>query len=75
MEEELMDEVHSCKCGGSPEVFIRIRLNEPKYQGEVQCYSCGETVRGVCWCWKKSDAADDAIEEWNKVMPEVEDDR
>ena len=56
-----------------PEIYIRIRLQTPKYQGVVECPECGESVYGVQWHWSKDDAAEDAVEEWNKAMPEVED--
>lgn len=69
--EELL---HKCKCGHTPEIYILARRVEPNYQGLVECHECGERVYGVCWCWDKDHAAEDAVEEWNKAMSEeVED--
>lgn len=69
------EEINRCKCGRTPDVCIRIRLTEPQYQAWVECPECGESVCGVQWHWSKDPAVDDAIEEWNKAMPEVENDR
>ena len=65
-------EPNPCKCGGCPEIYTQFPINKQKYQGIVECPNCGNYVRGITWAWTKYDAVTDAVEEWNKVMPEVE---
>lgn len=57
-----------CKCGGVPEVYTRYPIKGEMYQGDVICPECGETVHGILRCYDRDRAANDAIEEWNKVM-------
>ena len=64
-------EPNKCRCGKRPDVFTQIDTRG-KYRGIVECSECGEQVFGYMWCWDKDDAADDAVEEWNKKMPKVE---
>lgn len=76
MEKTMIDELHRCKCGGKPEIWTRYPIKGERYQGYVECPDCGERVHGILICYDRDHAAEDAIEEWNKVMEpkEVEDD-
>jgi hypothetical protein len=67
---KIMDGLKKCKCGHTPDVYVRKNSAKQKYQGEVECPECMELVKGVCWCWTEDEAAQDAIEEWNKAMPD-----
>ena len=68
MIDELLRELHICKCGGVPEIYIIFPIQKQMYQGYVECRDCGETIDGVQWHYDKDHAAEDAVEEWNKVM-------
>ena len=61
-----MTEPCLCKCGGKTEVWTRYPIKGEMYQGYVECPDCGETVHGILRCYDKDDAAEDAVEEWNK---------
>ena len=67
-----MEDVKRCKCGGEPEIYTQFPVAKQKYRGLVECPKCGEQVWGIQWHWDKDSAAEDAVEEWNKVMPEEE---
>lgn len=64
-------EPNKCRCGKRPDIFIQTDTRG-KHRGIVECPECGEQVYGYMWCWDKDDAADDAVEEWNKKMPKPE---
>jgi len=61
-------DVEPCKCGHIPEIFTQFPVAKQKYQGIVECPECGERIRGKQWHWDEDDAAEDAVEEWNKAM-------
>ena len=65
-----MEECAKCKCGGTPEIYTRFPISKQMYKGEVICPDCGEQVLGAQWQWNADDAAQDAVEEWNKMMKE-----
>lgn len=67
-----LDGLKPCRCGYMPEVSTRFPVAIHKYQGEVECPHCGLLVKGKQWHWSKGDAVDDAIEEWNAMMPDPE---
>lgn len=57
-----------CRCGGVPIVCIDYAVETGLYQGHVDCPECGGRVRGVLHVYDKNEAAEDAVEEWNKIM-------
>ena len=66
-------EPNACKCGHMPEIYTQFPVAKGKYRGYVECPECGEIVYGGQWHYDKDDAAEDAVEEWNKKMGEQND--